>query len=116
MTQGKNLYYYNINTRDILCNNIANKSAYSREDQYEAIRQKGIQEEITKLVETIQNEKNDFLVFKYEARLKRLASELNNEEAMHSIDKLLESIKETKRISRKTNNTFRNYGGYSSYR
>jgi hypothetical protein len=115
MTQGKNLYYYNIQTRDILVNNLVTKAVAHNEDHYENIRQKQIQEEITDLVEVIQSEKNDYLIFKYENRLKKLADELNSEEAIHSIDKLIESLRETKKINRKINNSSRGYNTYSNY-
>lgn len=117
MTQGKNLSFYGINTRDILVNNPVSNNQRTSQDQTEALRQKFIQDEINTLVESIQNEKNEFLVFKYESKLKRLAEELNNEEAIHSIDKLLETIKESKRINRKMQNNFKGYGtGYSRFR
>lgn len=117
MTQGKNLSFYGINTRDILVSNPISNNQRTSQDQTETLRQKFIQDEINALVESIQNEKNEFLVFKYESKLKRLAEELNNEEAMHSIDKLLETIKESKRINRKMQNNFKGYGtGYSRFR
>lgn len=116
ITQGKNLYYYNINTRNILIDNTVNNADNTIDNQYDFIRQKSIQAEITAIVENIQNEKNDYLVYKYETRLKKLASELNNEEAVLSIDKLLESIKESKKINRKINNSFRAYNSIGSYR
>lgn len=116
ITQGKNLYYYNINTRNILIDNTINNADNAIDNQYDFIRQKSIQAEITAIVENIQNEKNDYLVYKYETRLKKLASELNNEEAVLSIDKLLESIKESKKINRKINNSFRGYNSIGSYR
>jgi hypothetical protein len=117
MTQGKNLSFYGINTRDILVSNPISNNQRTSQDQTETLRQKFIQDEINALVESIQNEKNEFLVFKYESKLKRLAEELNNEEAIHSIDKLLETIKESKRINRKMQNNFKGYGtGYSRFR
>ena len=112
MTQGKNLYYYGINTRDILVNNAVNNSISSNENQYENIRQKALQEEIERLVESIQKEKNEYISFKYETRLKMLASELNNDEAIHSIDTLLESIKESKKINRRLQSNFRSTSYY----
>lgn len=112
MTQGKNLHYYNIPIKDILINNHVTKTISNNDDRYEAIRQKQVQEEITDLVETIQAEKNDYLIFKYENRLKKLASELNSEEAIHSIDKLIENLRESKKINRKINNGFRGYSNF----
>jgi hypothetical protein len=111
MTQGKNLQYYGINTRNILINNEVSIATNNSGDEFEAMRQKSIQYEIQQLVETIQNEKNEYLIFKYETRLKKLASELNNDEAIHSVDALIESLRESKKMTRKFSNNFR----YNSY-
>lgn len=109
MTQGKSLQFYGINTRNILVDNEVNMNMNNSGDEFEIIRQRLLQEEIQKLVESIQNEKNEYVVFRYETRLKKLASELNSQEAVHSIDALIENLRESKKINRKLNNNFR-YG------
>jgi hypothetical protein len=110
LSQGKNLYYYNINAKDILSLNETVQATKSSEANYEAIRQQSIQAEIESLIESIQKEQNDYIIYKYEARLRKLVAELNNDEAIHSIDKLIESLKESKKINRKISSTFKHYG------
>jgi hypothetical protein len=99
IAQGKNLDYYGINSRDILLDNKLQTSTDPRE-HYNNTEQQRIRIDIERIVNQMQNERDEFILMRLENQLRSVANKLvlaDNE--VFSIDDLVRSIKERKRLS-----------------
>lgn len=106
ISQGKNLGFYGINSRDILIN-VIKSDIETPLDNYNQLEQRYIRKNIEETVERIKEERDTFIVQKLEAKLRVLASKLIIEENEHfSIDSLIHDLHEQRRINRSSNTSF----------
>lgn len=107
ITQGKNLDFYGINSREILINAIAKQEYETPVEHYNDLEQRYLRGQIEALVEQIRNERDDYIVQKLEMKLRSLAPKLIVEENEHfSMDSLIRDLRDQRRIDRSTNNLF----------
>lgn len=114
ITQGRGLYYYGMNVKDIMKNNVVLIKEHTSGSSYDYGRQQYIQKQIEDLLMQISEEKEDSIVFKLELRLRKALSELDSKDATYAVDQLLQNIKDSKKLRRrlKDNNS---YNGYRRY-
>lgn len=107
ITQGKNLDFYGINSREILVDAIVKQNYESPVEHYNDLEQKYLRIQIEQLVEQIRNERDDYVIQKLEMKLRSLAPKLIVEENEHfSMDSLIRDLHDQRRIDRSTNNLF----------
>lgn len=104
LTLGRNLEFYGIQSRDIFSLN-QNKRQNDRQNiTYEAYEQEILRTEITKLIEKIREERDDYLIRKMEHQLQLLSQRLilgDNE--TFSIDALINDLRDQRQLKLTTN-------------
>ena len=120
ITQGKNLEFYGINSRDILLNATKHELTTPIE-KYNDLEQKYYRAQIETLVEDIRKERDEYVIQKLEMKLRNLAAKLVIEENEHfSVDSLIKDLHDQRRINRSSTNIFSqqaspyNQSGYSN--
>lgn len=107
LTHGKNLEHYGINPRTVLEKNdtiVVNSDPVA---QYDQMYQDKIKQEIEYMLGMLSNEKDEFMCWRLENRLKQLTNDLNETNRVTmAVDDLIAGIRETRRSPRA------NYGGY----
>jgi hypothetical protein len=100
LSQGKNLNYYGINSRDIMISNKKVQEDNSPLALYKAREDKILRQKIETLVEDIKNEKDPYVIQLLETKLMNLASLLNQEDQQTlSVDDLIKNLRESRRAN-----------------
>lgn len=98
MTKGKNLSFYGINTKEILCDNATIKEEKSPINTYKQNEQNYIRKQLEEIADKMKNERNSYLLHVYELKMRNLANKLNEEHSIKfSVDEFMESLKINRR-------------------
>lgn len=101
LSHGKKLDFYGINSKNILSYNTKHIEQNSPEVLYKRRQQEQLKSQINNLVEQIKVEKDDFIIIKLESNLKRLVSNLSQEDRnILSIDELINKLREDRAANR----------------
>jgi len=107
MSQGKNVIFYGINSRDILSLNRPIDALSDPIAKYDHERNLRLKIEIERLVEAIKLERDDYLVSRYERKLLSLANDLIEADKQSlSVDNLILTLRDERKANR---NNFRRY-------
>lgn len=126
ITLGRNLSFYGINSKNILCE-VDLPEAMTQREQFEMLEQQQYRSEIEHIYKQLGDEKDDFVIQKLEHQLRVLNRRLVLEEGERfSVDELINSLREDRRNSRHRGesrypplpqpNQHQNYGIPSGYR
>ena len=100
LTQGKNLNYYGINSRDILVDSKYNRETNTPLARYEHQQQNYLRQQIESLVEELKKEKDEFVSMKLEHKLKLIASDLSDaDKQILAVDDLVNSLREYRKMN-----------------
>lgn len=95
LTKGKNLSYYSIASHQILTENNLTQQERKKENSYENQEQLQIKDEITDLIEKLKNTRDEFIVSKYESRLRFLYTKYDSSLGqIMSYDDLIKELKD----------------------
>lgn len=101
ITRGKNLDYYGIDSRSLLMNSRNVISGDSPVEEYESMKQIEYREKIDELLDLIQEERDRYVIMKYENQIRSLVSKLVlRENEIFSVDEMLNNIKAQKKINK----------------
>ena len=100
LTQGKNLDYYGINPRTVLAKNDTNVVKKDPMSLYEHFHQAAVKEEINKYVQQLAAERDDFICWRIEAKIKQLSTQLpETERTVLAVDDLIATMRENRRTT-----------------
>lgn len=98
---GKNLSYYGIMAKDILSNNVLHAKENNPETRRINYQQQAIRTQVEELVNELQAERDEFIAYKLENKLRAIALNLNEDDKkILSLDDLIGQIKESKKQTR----------------
>lgn len=98
MLQSKNLQHYGISSKDILIDNKTSLEINNPAQQYENNQQNFLRRSIESLIKELETEKNEYVGYKIENKLRVLAGQLSEDDRRTlSLDDLVNSIKDSKR-------------------
>lgn len=101
LLNGKNLSYYGINNKDILSKNLLHAKDNNPETRMKNHQEQMLRSQVEDLVNRLQEEKDEFVAFKIESKLRLLADQLNDsDKKILSLDELITKIKDSKRAPR----------------
>lgn len=120
LSNARNLYFYNIESREVLIHAVQKKEL-SRDEMIQNYEQEQLRLEIENVAEALRNERDEYITQRLETRLKWLDSQLifQNEEKI-SVDDLINSVRTEKRRNRsfnqnKTSSIYDNYNNINAY-
>ena len=118
ITKGRHLDYYGINSRNIFIDNTQHIEYKDSDEFYDQKEQFFIRKEIEEIAESIKNERDPFIITNLESKLRFKASKLKlKENEIFSIDDLIKSLRENKKINNMIDNNqrFYNHFGYRGF-
>jgi hypothetical protein len=105
LTQGKNLSFYGIKSRDVLIDNAVNMEDNDPKKAYIRNEQEHYRKQVEDLIETIKKEKDDFIAHKLECQLKTIVNKLSDDDKqIVSIDDLITNLREFRRSTHRPKN------------
>lgn len=100
LSQGKNLSFYGINSREILSENIKNREVNNPVDIYNSLEQDRIKQRIEQLAEQLKNERDSFIAYRLETELRNQAEKLDTTDRNRlSVDDLINSLREHRAVT-----------------
>lgn len=116
LSNGRNLRYYGIDSRSVLCD-ITTKEIENDIDRYVRQEQLALRQEINDIYDKLKSEKDDYVFNSMEFRLRFLSSKLLlQENETFSIDEMINNLKETKKRSKLINTANKsNQSGFNGY-
>jgi hypothetical protein len=101
ITQGKNLNFYELNSRSILSTVRNSNANLTVVEQYDMAEQNYVRDKLDELYQEMLNERDPLILRKYEDKVKVLANRIILEEnEKFSVDDFMKSLEDEKRISR----------------
>lgn len=100
LLNGRNLHHYGIVSRDVLIENKIVQTINNPQTRYEQARQQVIRETITKLVEELKGERDQYVAIHLESKIKHLSQDLTDEDQrILSVDDLLNKLREARAVN-----------------
>ena len=110
MTQGKNLSFYGITSREILIANQINQADNDPLAIYKRREEESLRIQVQDLVDKLKGERDEFAAYRIEAELKSKASKLSDtDRQLLSVDDLINTLKENRKSTQNRNRLFRYY-------
>lgn len=80
LTNGRNLSHYGINPREVLCDNEVIEEEETTQKMYERVKQQKLRDEVSMIIDRLQDEKDPYIAQRYEQKLRYLEAQMTDED------------------------------------